>query len=85
MILDSRKLNGPCACGRNHVMNTRAAVIEEGCLEKFETYLEEYGITGKRAAVYDENTYHAKNLVRPKAEQEIILNPENLHDNELAT
>ena len=85
MILDSRKLNGPCACGRNHVMNTRAAVIEEGCLEKFETYLEEYGITGKRAAVYDENTYHAKNLVRPKAEQEIVLNPENLHANELAT
>lgn len=85
MILDSRKLNGPCACGRSHVMNTRAAVIEEGCLEKFETYLEEYGITGKRAAVYDENTYHAKNLVRPKAEQEIVLNPENLHANELAT
>ena len=85
MIIDSKKLNGPCSCGRSHQMNTRAAVIEAGCLKDFDRYLEEYGLGGKLAAIYDENTYNAKNMVRPKAGQEIILNPENLHANEKAT
>lgn len=85
MIIDSKKLNGPCACGRSHQMNTKAAIIEPGCLKDFDRYLEEYGLAGKRAAIYDENTYHAKNLIRPAAGQEIILKPENLHANEKAT
>lgn len=85
MIIDSRKLNGPCACGRDHVMNTRAAVIESGCLKDFDRYLKEYGLEGKRAAIYDENTYHARNLVRPRADQEIILDPHRLHADEKAT
>lgn len=85
MRIDSRKLNGPCTCGRSHVMNTKAAIIEPGCLKKFETYMEEFGLSGKRAAIYDENTYHAKNMVHPDVSQEIILNPENLHANEKAT
>lgn len=85
MIIDSRKLNGPCSCGRNHEMNTKAAIIEAGCLEQFDQYMKEYGLEGKRAAIYDWNTYHAKNLKRPKADQEIILNPNNLHADERAT
>ncbi|MCI8453574.1 MAG: sn-glycerol-1-phosphate dehydrogenase [Lachnospiraceae bacterium] len=85
MQIDSRKLNGPCSCGRDHAMNTKAAIIESGVLADFERYVSEYGLSGKRCAVYDENTYHAKNLVRPRAEQEIVLNPENLHADETAT
>lgn len=85
MIIDSKKLNGPCSCGRDHAMNTKAAIIEAGVLETFDQYVEEYGLSGKRAAIYDENTYHARNLVRPKADQEIVLDPKNLHANEKAT
>lgn len=85
MYIDSKKLNGPCSCGRSHEMTTRAAVIESGCLKEFERYMKEFGIAGKRAAVYDQNTYHAKGLVRPRADQEIILDPVNLHANEFAT
>ena len=66
-------------------MATRLAVIEPGCLADFDRYLSEAGLTGKRAAIYDENTYHAKNLRRPAASQEIVLSPENLHANETAT
>ena len=84
MIIDSAKLNGPCSCGREHVMVTKEAVIEAGCMEKLDFYAEKYGLSGRRAAVYDENTYHAKNIVHPKSEQEIVLNPDHLHANEIA-
>ena len=84
MIIDSARLNGPCSCGREHVMVTKEAVIEAGCMEKLDFYASKYGLTGQRAVVYDENTYRAKNLVRPRADQEIVLNPENLHANEIA-
>lgn len=85
MIIDSKKYNGKCSCGKTHEMVTKAAVIEAGCLKDFEKYMTEYGVTGKRAAIYDKNTYNAKNLIRPRADQEIILDPENLHANEIAT
>lgn len=84
MIIDSTKLNGPCSCGREHSMVTKEAVIEAGCMEKLDLYTEKYGLTGRRAVVYDENTRHAKNLIRPTADQEIVLDPENLHANEIA-
>lgn len=85
MVIDSKKYNGRCACSHEHTMVTNAAVIESGCLKHFEDYIRDLGLTGKRAAIYDENTYNAKNMIRPAAEQEIILNPENLHANEKAT
>lgn len=85
MTIDSKKYNGPCSCGRSHEMATKFAVIEPGCMADFDRYFSEAGLSGKRAAIYDQNTYHAKNLIRPRADQEIILNPENLHANEAAT
>lgn len=85
MTIDSKKYNGPCSCGRTHQMATKLAVIQAGCLKDFDRYLSDAGLTGKRAAIYDQNTYHAKNLIRPRADQEIILNPQNLHANEAAT
>ena len=85
MNIDSEQYSGPCRCGHNHEMATKLVIIESGCLGRFEALMEEAGLTGKRAAVYDEHTYAAKGLVRPWAQQEIILPPENLHANEHAT
>lgn len=85
MILDSKKYNGPCSCGRDHGMETKLVVIEAGCLKDFSMYMEKVQLSGKIATIYDQNTYSAKNIVRPAASQEIILDPENLHADEKAT
>jgi glycerol-1-phosphate dehydrogenase [NAD(P)+] len=85
MIIDSQKYAGSCSCGRNHEMFTKKVVIEAGCLKHIDDYLAELGLTGRKAAIYDSNTYHAKGLIRPNVDQEIILDPTNLHANEQAT
>ena len=51
MIIDSKKYNGPCSCGRVHEMATKLAVIEAGCLKNFDQYLTGAGLTGKRAEI----------------------------------
>lgn len=84
MIIDSKKYAGLCSCGREHQMLTKKAVIEAGCLAHLDDYLAEAGLKGPRAAIYDANTYQAKGLIRPYADQTIILNPVNLHANEKA-
>ena len=43
MIIDSRRYSGACPCGREHVMETRLAVVEAGCLGRLDRYLEEAG------------------------------------------
>ena len=83
--IDSKKYSGPCRCGRSHEVLTKQVVIQQGCLERFDEYMREAGLTGKRAAVYDENTYSAKGLKRPIVQQEIVLPPQNLHADEHAT
>lgn len=85
MIHNFSEYGGKCSCGRSHDMVTRAAVIEPGCLFDFEKYMEMYGISGKRCALYGNNSYKATEGRHPRAEQEIILNSEGLHANEIAT
>ena len=85
MKIDSSIYSGRCACGREHSMVTRAAIIESGCLKDFEKYMTEYGIAGKRCAIYGQNTYKATADRHPFAEQEIVLNSEGLHANEIST
>ena len=85
MRIDARQYGGVCSCGASHEMATRLCVIEENALEHFETYMSEAGVSGKRCAVYDTHTYEAKNLRRPAAEQEIVLDPDHLHANEIST
>lgn len=85
MYIDSKKLSGPCSCGLNHQIITRGVIIEPGCLKKLDHFLSAYGLTGKRAAVYDRNTFQAEGLTQPGADQEIILNPTGLHADEKAT
>ena len=82
MKIDSRQYNGPCSCGRSHAMETMGAVVESGCLERFEEYLAEYEISGFRTVIYDANTYCAEGVVRPAADQEIVLPPDGLHADE---
>ena len=83
IVINSKQYSGHCSCGRDHGVETQIAIVEAGCLCKLESYLSEYEIKGFRAVIYDENTYHAEGVVRPDADQEIILNPENLHANEV--
>ena len=63
-------------------METQAAVVEAGCLKRFEEYLAEYGVAGFRTVIYDDHTYTAEGVIRPAAEQEIILPAEGLHADE---
>lgn len=85
MIVDSTQYSAPCACGKQHSMNTRAAVIEPGALSDFERYMTEYHITGKRCALYGENSYRATEGKHPAVQQEIVLDPNGLHANEIST
>ena len=85
MVIDCSKYAGKCACGRVHTMETRAAVIEPGCLFEFEKYMAQFGVTGKRCALYGENSYAATADRHPRAEQQIVLDPTGLHANEIST
>lgn len=82
MIISSKQYSGLCTCGREHEMETKAAVIEAGCLAKADEYFEQYDIAGIRVAVYDKNTYHAEGMVHIHAEHEVVLDPDGLHANE---
>ena len=79
MIIDSKKYNGFCSCGKNHMMTTEACIVEPGCLLKADEYIKSYGLGGNSVAIYDENTYKVTMGRRPKADKEIILSPCGLH------
>ena len=85
MRIDAEVYGGKCSCGGEHQMATRLCVIEEDALAAFETYMTQAGVSGKRCAIYDTHTYEAKNLRRVAAEQEIVLDPNGLHANEVST
>ncbi len=85
MRIDSAKYGGLCACGGEHQMATRLCVIESGALTRFDGYLAEAGVSGRRCVVYDTNTYHIPQLCRPEAEQEIVFPAEGLHADEHST
>ena len=74
MILDCSKYVGPCRCGREHTLETKKVVVEYHALDKFDQYMDEVGLTGKRAVIYDTNTYNLPTLRHVRADQEIVLN-----------
>ena len=82
MIIDSKVYSGPCACGRNHPMDTQLSIVEAGCLGKLDAYIAQCGLSGFRTVIYDENTLAAKGMVPITADQRIVLDPEGLHANE---
>lgn len=77
MITDSKKLSGACECGRKHAMTTEFCVIESGAMFGYRKYADKYGLCGKSAAIYDENTYRATADRRPETDCEIVLPPED--------
>ena len=78
MIMDCEKYVGPCVCDREHTLETRKVVVDYGALDKFEEYMTELGLTGKRTVVYDTNIYKLTEGKHVKADQEIILPAEGL-------
>lgn len=84
MIIESHKLSGACACGQTHTPTTRLAIIESGCLKDLDDLLAAEGLTGRRAAIYDTNTYQAKGLLRPHADQDIVLGADGLQTDDQA-
>jgi glycerol-1-phosphate dehydrogenase [NAD(P)+] len=83
--IDSAKFSGPCACGAIHTMETRLCIIEAGALARFDAYLVEAGVSGKRCAVYDEHTYAIPGLRALRSEQQIVLPGRGLHADEHST
>ena len=79
MILDCERYSGPCECGREHPLETRLVVVDYGCLNNFDEYMDRCGLTGKRTVLYDTNTYNLPGMVHVRADKEIILEAQGLH------
>ena len=83
MRIDCTRFSGPCSCGKEHIPATRLCVVESGALARLEDYLAEAGLSGKRCAVYDGNTFAAiPEALRPAAEQVILLPSSGIHADE---
>ncbi len=78
MIMDCEKYVGKCVCGREHTLETRKVVVDYGALGRFEEYMQELGLTGKRAVVYDTVIYKLTEGKHVKADQEIVLEAQGL-------
>ncbi len=79
MILDCERYSRPCECGREHPLETKLVVVEYGCLNDFDRYMDECGLTGKRTVLYDTNTYNLPGMVHVRADKEIVLEAKGLH------
>ena len=79
MIMDCDKYAGKCVCGRVHTLETRKVVVDATAIENFETYMAELGLTGRRTAIYDEITWKLTEGQHVRADQNIILDPNGLH------
>ena len=71
MVFNCSELGGLCSCGKEHTIMTRKAIIEGGCMDHFEEYMKAEGFTGRRAVVYDSNTYSFSPHLQ--ADLEIVL------------
>ena len=86
MRIEAAEFSGPCPCGAEHPLQTKLCIIEPGCLARLEQALAESHISGKRCAVYDENTYRVIDpALHPRAEQELLLPGRGLHADEHST
>ena len=79
MILDTSRYSGKCECGREHPLETKLAAVEYGCLNDFDKYMDEYGLTGRRTVLYDTNTYNLPGMIHVRADKEIVLEAKGLH------
>ena len=79
MIMDCEQYTGKCVCGRTHTLETRKVVVAEKAIDHFEEYMQELGLTGRRTAIYDEITWKLTEGQHVRADQNIILDPNGLH------
>lgn len=79
MILDCSKYSGPCACGREHPLDTKMVVVDYGCLKDFEKYMSDCGLTGRRTVIYDSITYNLPTMTHVRADKELVLEAAGLH------
>lgn len=79
MILDCKQYSGPCACGREHPLETEMVVVEYDALRHFDRYMDQCGLTGRRTVLYDTNTYNLPGMVHVRADKEIVLDAKGLH------
>jgi len=82
IIISKNDIIRDCPCGRDHSIDLDQALIADDAAFAVEELLRGSGFSDNVAVIYDENTYEALQGKRPKARQEIILPPENLHANE---
>ncbi len=85
MVLTPNDFKLDCNCGRQHTVTIQKLVIEDGALYKLRDLMKDCGLGGKVAAVFDENTKQAVKDYGLVFDSEVILSPENLHANEVAT
>ena len=86
MRIETARFSGLCACGKVHTAATKLCVIEPGALTRLDEAMAETGLSGKRCAVYDGNTYAAiPQHLRPAAEQVVLLPSSGLHADEHTT
>lgn len=84
MLLTPESFETQCRCGREHHIAVKRIAIAPGALQNFDEHMAAAALNGKRAAIYDENTFAAVGASRPRAEQEIVLSPQHLHATETA-
>lgn len=85
MIMDCDKYVGKCVCGREHTLETRLVVVEHGAVSRFERYMEDVGLAGKRRAVVtDSVVYKLTEGKHINADQEIVLDSRGLRAEDTA-
>lgn len=84
MIMDCSRYVGKCACGREHKLDTKMVVVEYGALSRFEEYMADVGLAGKRrTVVYDSNVYALTEGKHVAADQEIVLPAQGLRSEDV--
>ncbi len=80
MILNCSEYSGYCTeCGHVHNVDTKLVVVDHGCVNLLDMYLEGAGLRGRRAVIYDSNTKKLPGVQNIKADIEIVLEAEGLH------
>ena len=84
MIMNCAQYTGKCVCGREHTLETKMVVVEYNALSRFETYMEQVGLAGKRrTVVYDTNVYRLTEGKHIPCDQEIVLDANGLRSEDV--
>src|SRR5574344_1753389 len=82
MIVDIKYLNNKYNIETDSNIVTKELIIKKDALLDFDYYMNKHGYNENIIAVYDSNTYYAKNMKHVNA-TEFMLDANNLHANEI--